>query len=400
MWVLILSLLLNSFVIQAFPVFTFNGTIGPSGSSSFTYLATDVKLPDTFIICSSIKQARFDDASFYSISGNDSLEWMRVKFHTYSKATKLTLRWDGKYYKVGKLQNPRLDYWYHICLSLDSTKGKLEVAVNGHSLGNNLEKNVTNIPSKLEMKIGKSYDNQQFQGSVANIRVFKVGNVTDISAVPCKLRQSTILPWNPKNWKVVGSDWSLVEEFEDTFCAVSDHYDLAIPLRITINESMDICKQKLNNSLIPFQQDLDLFHKYITWHKNTTGGICSNIWTPFSDQQSEGVFLNMNNNAAEVELQVWDKDEPNGDRDENFVVINVDRVALNDVAGNKLSCSSCVVSSSLLLKLDGLCKGSLIGNRQFVESLKAVLNSRKEVQDPEHPVFNRIQWLGKDVHQV
>ena len=400
MWVLLLSLLLNSLMIQAFPVFTFNGTGGPSGSPSFAYLATDVELPDNFIICSSIKQARFDDLSFYYISGKDSLEWMRVEFRTYSKATKLTLRWDGKFHRVGKLQNPRLDYWYHICLSLDSTKGKMEIAVNGDSLGNILDKNVTNIPSKLKMQIGNSYDNQQFQGSVANIRIFKEGNTTDVSAVPCKLRQSTILPWNPNNWTVVGSDWSLVEEFEDIFCAPSDHYNLAIPLRITINESMDICKHKLNNSIIPFQEDPDLFHKYIAWHKNTTEGICSNIWTPFSDQQTEGLFLNMNNNAADAELQVWNKGEPNGGRDENFVVIDVQRAALNDVAGNKLSCSSCLLSSSLLLQLDGLCEGSLIGNGQFIESLKAVFYSRKEVQDPKHPVFNRIQWMGKHVHQV
>ena len=70
----------------------------------------------------------------------------------------------------------------------------------------------------------------------------------------------------------------------------------------------------------------------------------------------------MNNNAADEEPQVWGKTEPNGDRDENFVVINVDRAALNDVAGNKLCCSSCLLPSSLLLQLDGLCKDSLMGN--------------------------------------
>ena len=400
MWVLLLSLLLNSLMIQAFPIFTFNGIAGLSVSPSFAYLATDVELPDTFIICSSIKQARFDDVSFYSISGKDSLEWMIVEFRTYSMATKLALRWDGKYHRVAELKDPRLDYWYHICLSLDLTKGEMEIAVNGDLLGNILDKNVTNIPGKLKMKIGTSYENQQFQGSVANIEVFKVGNVTDVSAVPCEPRQNTILPWNPDNWKVVGSDWSVVEEFEDIFCAPSDHYNLAIPLRMTIKESMDICKHKLNNSIIPFQRNRELFQKYIVWYKNTTGDICSDIWTPFSDQLTEGLFLNMNNDAGEAELQVWGKAEPNGERDENFVVIDVPQAALNDVAGNKLSCSSCLLSSSLLLQLDGLCEGSLIGNRQFIESLKAVLNSRKEVQDPEHPIFNRLQWMGKHVHQV
>ena len=195
---------------------------------------------------------------------------------------------------------------------------------------------------------------------MSNVRVFKEANLTDVSAEPCKLRQSTILPWNPNNWKVVGSDWSLVEEFEDIFCVPSDHYNLAIPSKMTITESMDICKHKLNNSIIPFQQNPEAFFKYVAWYKNITGGICSDIWTPFSDHQSEGVFLNMNNNT-EAGPQVWVKAEPNGCRDENFVVIDLAREALNDVAQNKLSCSSCLLSSSMLLQLDGLCEDSLIG---------------------------------------
>ena len=361
MWLLFFSLLLNSFVIQAFPVFTFNGTTDSSATPSFANFNADFNLPDTFILCSSIKQARFDDVSFCSIAGKDSLEWMRVEFRTYSKATKLALRWDGKFHRVGELKNPRLDYWYHICLRLDLMKGEMEVAVNGDLLGSVRDKEVTNVPSKLRMRIGISKDNQQFQGSVANIRVFKEGNVTDVSSVPCKLRQSTILPWNPHNWKVVGSDWSLIEESDEIFCISSEHYNLAIPLKIAINESMDICR-KLNNSIVPFYQDPEAFINYVAWHRSTTGGICSYIWTPFSDQESEGSFLNMNNNEVEAELQVWDKAEPNGDRDENFVVIRVPQATLNDVAGNKLSCSSCRVSSSLLLQLDGLCEHSLIGN--------------------------------------
>ena len=168
------------------------------------------------------------------------------------------------------------------------TKSEVEVAVNGVTLGSVLDKNLANIPTKLKMNIGKSSDNPQFQGSVANIQVFKEGNATKISALPCKLQQSTILPWNPKHWKLAGSHWSLVEEFEEIFCAPSDHYNLAIPSRITINESMNICKHKLNNSAIPFHQDSETFLKYIVWHKNTTGGACSNIWTPFSDELLEG----------------------------------------------------------------------------------------------------------------
>ena len=133
-----------------------------------------------------------------------------------------------------------------------------------------------------------------------------------------------------------------------------------------MKESMDICRSKLNNSIIPFQQDPEMLIKYVAWYKNTTGGRCKRIWTPLSDQTEEGLFLNMNDNTT-VESPAWDNGKPDGGKDENFVVIDLDKGAegvLNDVPEiNKLSCSSCLLSSFLLLKLDGLCKDSLIGKR-------------------------------------
>ena len=112
------------------------------------------------------------------------------------------------------------------------------------------------------------------------------------------LRQNNILLWNPNNWKTVGSDWSLIEESDDIFCVLSEHYNLAIPSMITIKESMDVCRAMLNESVIPFQQDPETFLKYVAWHRKTTGGRCARIWTPLSDQAEEGWFLNMNDNAT------------------------------------------------------------------------------------------------------
>ena len=95
---------------------------------------------------------------------------------------------------------------------------------------------------------------------------------------------------------------------------------------ITIKESMDICRAMLNKSVIPFQPDSEPFLKYVAWHKNTTGGRCARIWTPLSDQTKEGLFLNMNDNAT-VEPQPWDRGEPNGGEEENFVMIDVSGAA-------------------------------------------------------------------------
>ena len=357
----LISILLRGFLVEAYPVFTFHSP--PSSweeSPSYAYLVKDIHLPDKFTLCSSIKQARFDDVGFFTIHGQDSQEWLEMEFEI-KKAIKLTVRQDKDIHRIGKLPNPRLDYWYHICMRMDLKESKIEVAVNGEWLGN-APVNVTNKPNKLAMKIGVGHYNKQFQGSVANVQVFKEGNVTTMSRSPCQSWPSTLLTWDPNSWKVSGFYWILTEEFEHIFCYTRNRYNLAIHTWLSMPESLDICNQKLNNSIIPFEDNHDLFLKYISWHVNTTGGACVDIWTPFSDKGSEGVFINMNNNNNNVtDIDFWSESEPNGVRDENFVVISVARRALVDVPEKTRGCSCCSIQSSMLLKLDGVCKDSMIG---------------------------------------
>ena len=104
MWLLFLPILLPILSIKAIQVFTFNGTYDSSATTSFASLVADLDLPETFVLCSSIKQARFDNVGFYTISGKDSSEWMRAEFRIYSNSIKLALRWDGKFYRLDKLQ--------------------------------------------------------------------------------------------------------------------------------------------------------------------------------------------------------------------------------------------------------------------------------------------------------
>ena len=199
-----LSVFFQIFAVEAFPVFTFNETLESSGSTSFATFVGDFDIPDdTFILCISVKQARFDDVGFCSVQGKDSSEWIRLEFRKFSDAIKLALSWDGKYNILGAIQNPRLDYWYHVCLKIDLPSTKVEVAVNGEYLGEVVDQNLTNVPDKLQMKIEEGEHNLQFQGSVANIQVIKDGDVTEISASPCN-RKDTILPWSLNDWKVVG----------------------------------------------------------------------------------------------------------------------------------------------------------------------------------------------------
>ena len=79
------------------------------------------------------------------------------------------------------------------------------------------------------------------------------------------------------------------------------------------------------------------------------------------------------NNNTETTIQSWVKVELNGDADENFLEIAVAEKALNDAPENSGNCGSCLISSSLLLKLDGRCRDSLIGEILHIIGKKRTL---------------------------
>ena len=87
------------------------------------------------------------------------------------------------------------------------------------------------------------------------------------------------------------------------------------------------------------------------------------------------------NNDTETTLQSWEGIKLNGGADENFVEIVVAEKALNDAPETSANCGACLISSSLLLKLDGRCRDSLIGGIRVAEvdrlsaNAKSALNS-------------------------
>ena len=215
MWLQILSLLFLCNVAQPLLVFTFNGTSSIStATSSYAYLVNNLDLPEKFVLCTSVKQARFDDVGFYVISGRDSEEWLTTQLSTFSNEIWLTVWWDTSFSWAGKLQNPMLDIWYHICLKLDLEMSEIEANVNGRLIGTVHGKNITNKPNKLRIKVGLGHDNEQFQGSITNIKVLKGIPALNALSMPCRQEQDDILSWSPENWTLVGSQWTTIEEFE------------------------------------------------------------------------------------------------------------------------------------------------------------------------------------------
>ena len=120
---------------------------------------------------------------------------------------------------------------------------------------------------------------------------------------------------------------------------------------------------------------------FTEWFQRKTDGSCTWLWTPYSDEEKEGVFLNMNS-QEQASFLPWKQNQPNGGREENFVKIDMNlfqdenkvkfclnltksncqkKVELVDSGGDSPGCASCQLHNFLLLHLEGLCDHSFLG---------------------------------------
>ena len=61
---------------------------------------------------------------------------------------------------------------------------------------------------------------------------------------------------------------------------------------------------------------------FTEWFQRKTDGSCTWLWTPYSDEEKEGVFLNLNS-QEQASFLPWKQNQPNGGREENFVKIDM-----------------------------------------------------------------------------
>ena len=120
-------LFFNCMTVQAFPVFTFDGSVDHLETPSFASLEDNVHLPENFIVCSSSKEASFDRAGIFSILGEDMSEWLTLVFQIQLGKIKLVVYWDKGFHPAGVLQNPKLDFWYHTCLKMNLSNNEIEL---------------------------------------------------------------------------------------------------------------------------------------------------------------------------------------------------------------------------------------------------------------------------------
>ena len=102
----------------------------PSGTEISSLILSDsseVLLPDVFILCTSHQQSRMDNRGFYHIYGEDGQPWMSTHFETVSGTHNSVGLWGtfgGMWIYFGKITEPKLFFWYHICQKVDTSQGR------------------------------------------------------------------------------------------------------------------------------------------------------------------------------------------------------------------------------------------------------------------------------------
>ena len=161
-----------------------------------------------------------------------------------------------------------------------------------------------------------------------------------------------------------GTRWMLEEETEESVCEQGKSYVVGLPLNLDIHEAMGICRRKLDNSIMPVQEDFESLYTISIWYFNFTRGFCFNIWTPFSDKKEKGVFVNMFDNSK-ANFLPWDISEPTNGTNEIYVTISYPsgRNRHSTAKPESAVCSSCLLDRSLMLQMDGHCEDTFMGDQ-------------------------------------
>ena len=201
----LLVCLVSSLTTESVKVFNFQDAVSANGQGELSY-ATLVEgsreeLPESFILCTSHKQARWHGRGHFLVTGSQGKPW-------------LTLRWELEFGQVivkvelvselvirlGVVDEPKLNFWNTACLAVETGRGLLALTVNQKLVANqtcsrNL-KSTRPLTLNDRLTAGMSYNGnklvpkEQYQGSISNIQVHK-GGLNEL--VNCKARSVTSL---------------------------------------------------------------------------------------------------------------------------------------------------------------------------------------------------------------
>ena len=377
-------------LVSGIKYFSFERSLAPgSPSAAILTSSPSAELPPTFVLCTSHKEENLEGNGFIQLYGQDQQAWFSLALKEQEGTGNVNL-WaflgagrQMKSYILGRILHVRPRSWYHICTRLDTLNGTLTLAVNGKVVTSETDPKKENLLSNKpeilsnRLVLGISLDmtsstEVQMQGSVSNVQVFTEAAGQDLAALtsgPCAA-VGDYLDWENMEWNITGDSVTEGESLYDVCHGHEDEYTLlAVPLEMKQKEGIQLCRKlrgshyEVLESSVRGGQKFTLSN-YTTWFNETTQGSCENIWTPFSDEMKEGVFVNLEDKTL-AEFLPWGQGQPNGGTLENSVAILPSINSYIDFSSESRACPWCKLKVDLILTLRGLCKETSMGNIFF-----------------------------------
>ena len=268
---------------------------------------------------------------------------------------------------LGGVEGPTLDFWYHICLNIDALAGTVDTAINGKLVSQGVEMGEgvnEQRPKKVSGKlvVGKwnytfSGKEEQFFWSVTNLNIFKgSNNMTTLTKNLCS-SQGDFLAWSNMKWRMEGNMEQL-EMSEGEICDQPLTYRILVKEAMGQQEGLTACDKLGHGSMVEAanKEEVD---EVVTWVEGRQGeDMCASLWTPLTDEQKEGTFVNLNNNKVSTNL-AWKTGEPNGGNTQNSVRIDLETRSLEDTEESPGDCFACKLERSFTARYfqssSGLC---------------------------------------------
>ena len=374
----LLGIFLNPTACFAIKYFTFGNIQSDSSNHSFVTLASapDELLPESFTLCSSHLQSKVDGRGFYYLADENYQPW-------------LTFRWDlhfGKFdfkiyfgdqspsiLQIDEVKEILPHKWLHVCLAIDPPSQTISVAINGEMMFD--EMSLKDIPDrsgglKKRFHLGIWYHHgepkplEQFFGSVSNVQIHRGGSETlrNILEEAC-LQEGNYLAWENMTWTQTGKHIEEKEIEKGNLCLKSATFDVAIAEGQTQIDSAKTCR-RLGHGSMTFANSENELVKLVDWIKNASPeGRCRYIWTPFTDIDKEGHYVNMDTNKEQKFLP-WSSSSPKkAGIDKHAVVIDSSlgsKPYLVSV-GDYRNCFACTLRTNFSARIHGACQSSFLG---------------------------------------
>ena len=328
-------------------------------------------LPEIFTLCSSIKETSVDGSSFFTIYGEDGKHWLSLSIWVTQKKITMWVKVSTVFKKIKLIQTFMMNFWIHVCIFVDVNSGDLSISLNGEQpISFKFPELKMQRPKTLENKIflglSKNQESQgqlQFIGSIANVNVFASKDATDIINLSENLCDQMGDIINPQTeWVNVG----LVKENEEEnweICNKNQTYRVAIPAKMNWNEALKICNKLGSGNVTQSINSEDTGYSISLFEAMNTS--CANIWTPFTDERTEGQYVSAISGKFGTYLP-WELDEPDGAEEENYVAIDLSSQGYVDTDSNYLLCVSCDLHVNLEFSLVGVCKDTYFSKLEKV----------------------------------